>query len=570
MEPSSFPRPALRLASIIAVSGLLSACALPQVRALPDGKSLRLDEARSLADAEPIAVERVRVPRGSFKPQRNATPIPAALRSVPLEIRFPQDATLRDLVAATTASAPNVQIAFRFTKDKSEDILKRKIPFVRYEGTLGNFLDSLRTAMGVVVFHENGLIYISDREQYSVVVPQNEDMLDSLTKELKDLGADDIVGSVRSGRIVYSASAAIQRDVIAPYLDRYSRNMAVVTIQAALVSVSINDTSSTGFDWNQLKVAFDGRQSKLSALTSGTAAGTAGTLATATASTAATSTGIDPTTGLASAVGGALGTTGIGTGTAATSAAASTASGIGLTKIDPGRVMDLTKSGLVVSSTSLGRLGGAFGATSITGAIDFLSNFGNTKVDQNVQMKTLSGTEVKLRAGQQVPYVRGVQLSGAGYGNGYGGGYGAGLGSSLTDKVDTGLTMEVTPYYDADAEVVTMEVGVKLKEILAFVDLNAGNQIGSFTQPLTQDQELTNLVRIQAGRTVVIGGLQKDSESYTGVEPTALRNVTATRAAGSGVFGNRSQTVKRDALFIILRPAVTVFVPEDRVAGVRK
>lgn len=567
MEPSSFPRPALRLASIIAVSGLVSACALPQVRALPDGKSLRLDEARSLADAEPIAVERVRVPRGSFKPQRNATPIPAALRAVPLEIRFPQDATLRDLVAATTASAPNVQIAFRFTKDKSEDILKRKIPFVRYEGTLGNFLDSLRTAMGVVVFHENGLIYISDREQYSVVVPQNEEMLDSLTKELKDLGADDIVGSVRSGRIVYSASAATQRDVIAPYLDRYSRNMAVVTIQAALVSVSINDDSSTGFDWNQLKVAFDGRKSKLNALTSGNSATTAGaatTLATAATSTAATTASsgfVDPTTGIASTVGSALGATAAGT---------STASGIGLSTVDPGRVMDLTKNGLVVSSTTLGRLGGAFGATSITGAINFLSNFGNTKVDQNVQMKTLSGTEVKLRSGQQVPYVRGVQLSGAGYGNGYNNSYGGGLGSSLTDKVDTGLTMEVTPYYDADAEVVTMEVDVKLKEILAFVDLNAGNQIGTFTQPLTQDQELTNLVRIQAGRTVVIGGLQKDSESYTGVEPTALRNATATRAAGSGVFGSRSQTVKRDALFIILRPAVTVFVPEDRVAGVRK
>lgn len=564
MEPSSFPRPALRLASIIAVSGLLSACALPQVRELPDGKSLRLDEARSLANAEPIAIERVRVPRGSFKPQRNATPIPAALRSVPLEIRFPQDATLRDLVAATTASAPNVQIAFRFTKDKSEDILKRKIPFVRYEGTLGNFLDSLRTAMGVVVFHENGLIYISDREQYSVVVPQNEEMLDSLSKELKDLGADDIVGSVRGGRIVYSASAAVQRDVIAPYLDRYSRNMALVTIQTALVSVSITDDSSTGFDWNKLKVAFDSRNSKLSALTSGTS------------TTATTASGlVNPATGLATTGLGAtglatgLGTTGLGTGLG-TAAGSAASSGIGLTTVDPGRVMDLTKDGLVVSSTSLGRLGGAFGATSITGAIDFLSNFGSTKVDQNVQMKTLSGTEVKLRSGQQVPYVRGVQLSGAGYGNGYGNQYGGGLGSSLTDKVETGLTMEVTPYYDADAEVVTMEVDVKLKEILSFVELNAGNQIGTFTQPLTQDQELTDIVRIQAGRTVVIGGLQSDSETFTGVEPTALRNTTASRAGGSGVFGNRSQKVKRNALFIILRPAVTVFVPEDRVAGVRK
>ncbi|MFC6051006.1 type II and III secretion system protein, partial [Methylobacterium hispanicum] len=156
-------------------------------------------------------------------------------------------------------------------------------------------------------------------------------------------------------------------------------------------------------------------------------------------------------------------------------------------------------------------------------------------------------------------------LGAGGLGNGYGGGLGGfgGLGSSLTDKVETGLTMEVTPYFDSDAEVVTMEVGVKLKEILSFVELNAGNQIGTFTQPLTQDQELTNIVRMQAGRTVVIGGLQSDSESYNGTEPTALRNATATRAGGSGVFGNRSQKVKRNALFIILRPAVTVFVPED-------
>ncbi len=356
----------------------------------------------------------------------------------------------------------------------------------------------------------------------------------------------------------------MQRDVIAPYLDRYSRNMALVTIQTALVSVSITDDSSTGFDWNKLKVAFDSRNSKLSALTSGTS------------TTATTASGlVNPATGLATTGLGAtglatgLGTTGLGTGLG-TAAGSAASSGIGLTTVDPGRVMDLTKDGLVVSSTSLGRLGGAFGATSITGAIDFLSNFGSTKVDQNVQMKTLSGTEVKLRSGQQVPYVRGVQLSGAGYGNGYGNQYGGGLGSSLTDKVETGLTMEVTPYYDADAEVVTMEVDVKLKEILSFVELNAGNQIGTFTQPLTQDQELTDIVRIQAGRTVVIGGLQSDSETFTGVEPTALRNATASRAGGSGVFGNRSQKVKRNALFIILRPAVTVFVPEDRVAGVRK
>src|SRR5690606_39176893 len=100
------------------------------------------------------------------------------------------------------------------------------------------------------------------------------------------------------------------------------------------------------------------------------------------------------------------------------------------------------------------------------------------------------------------------------------------------------------------------------KSVLEFVELNAGNQIGSLSQPVTQDQSLTDIVRMSAGQTVVIGGLQYDSEDYKGNDPAMLRKGGDFRSR----FGKNSQDVSRNALFIILRPAVTVFAPSNEVA----
>jgi hypothetical protein len=81
---------------------------------------------------------------------------------------------------------------------------------------------------------------------------------------------------------------------------------------------------------------------------------------------------------------------------------------------------------------------------------------------------------------------------------------------------------------------------------------------------LVQDQELNDIVRTPAGRTIVIGGLQIDNEQFNGSEPVALRNIFAQAGTTPDVLSSRAQDIKRDALFVILRPTVTVFVPEGR------
>lgn len=417
--------------------------------------------------------------------------------------------------------------------DRQEVMLQRRLPFTRYSGTVGGLVDSLRKGLGIVMSYENGMVFISDREKYSVILPQNEEVIQTVTAEIRGLGGEGIVPSLRGGQILYSASPTIQDTVIRPYLDRLARNMAVINVQAAVVSVALTDTTSTGFDWAKFQVALEGRQSRLNPSTN--------TTTTTTPANGSNST-VNPTTGQPTC--------------ATCKVTGSPLDSAGLQQVDAGTVIDLTKTGLVLGKTAMGNYFGTYGALSVASAINFLSEFGNTKIDQNVQLKTLSGTDVKFRSGQIVPYVSGVAAT-AGYNNNV-------TGSSATDKVDTGLTVVMTPLYDADTQLVTMNVNLSLKSILQYVQLNAGNQLGTFSQPLVQDQELTDIVRTPAGRTIVIGGLQIDNEQFNGSEPVGLRNIFAQAGSTPDILSGRAQTIKRDALFVILRPTVTVFVPEGR------
>lgn len=672
-------RSILALTSAAALAG----CALPKSEQLPSSAQLLDSNAARMEHDAGIAVERVRVPRNSFKPNRIANPLPPALRSKPIDVRFSAGGTLGDLVQ--TLSASDIQVAFEFNEiidnniqvggtgtggaggsggrpfgngfgsggfgsnsgfganglngygsngltqtssstgfyggsggygssglgygssgygsgygnsgsgsgyggygsnsyggngafgglgaggagnsafgarnrtsttnaagrpglggaagggqrtDRQEIMLQRRLPFTRYTGTVGGLVDSLRKGLGIVMTYEDGMVFISDREKYSVILPQNEEVIQTVTEEIRGLGGEGIVPSLRGGQILYSASPTIQDKVIRPYLDRLARNMAVINVQAAVVSVSLTDNTSTGFDWSKFQVALEGRQSRLNPTTN------------TTTNNSTTNNGTTNGTGT-------NGTNGTTPTCATCKVTGSPLDSAGLQQVDPGSVIDLTKNGLVLGKTALGNYFGTYGALSVASAINFLSEFGNTKIDQNVQLKTLSGTDVRFRSGQIVPYVSGVAATSAGYNSNV-------TGSSATDKVDTGLTVVMTPLYDADTQLVTMNVNLSLKSILQFVQLNAGNQLGTFSQPLVQDQELTDIVRTPAGRTIVIGGLQIDNEQFNGSEPVGLRNIFAQAGTTPDILSSRAQTIKRDALFVILRPSVTVFVPEGR------
>lgn len=495
-------------------SGLLASCAsqLPKAESLPAAQETRTAAYNRFVEDESIAIDRIKVPKSSMKAVSVGAPLPSHISSMPIKIKFPgeHDATLSSLVQ--TLSAVNLQVAFQWSNPtQGEDILQRKLPFLGFEGNVGELFSALRTGLGIVTWYENGLIYISNQERYAITLPQNKEVLDAVKDELKELGADNIVVSLRGGKVIYTASPTTQDQMIGPFLDRMARNLAVVNMQVAVVSLAINDTSETGFDWSKFQAAFDKTPDGMKKLTTASGSG----------SNSSSGTSSEVSEGAKGVEEGLVGT-----------------------------AVELAAGGLTMSTTNLGHVFGIYGASTVAGALNFLSTFGNTNVTQNVSLKTLSGSTVKLQSGQEVPYVKGVSNTNSGDNT---------VGSSETETVETGLTIEMSPFYDSDSEIVTVEVDVQLDAILDFVELSAGNQIGSLTQPLVQKQNMNDIVRIQAGKTTVIGGLQYDNESFSGNEPSFLRKKLQHT---NKVAGSRGRNVQRNALFIILRPTLTVYEAE--------
>lgn len=412
--------------------------------------------------------------------------------------------------------APLVQQNFNQSGGNAVSGLRsRPLPFRRFEGTLGGLFRQLQRSMGVTIWWNDG-IYVSPVGRYSVMLPQNKDLMSQVVTELQAKGASNVVASIQAGTVSFVAPGALAEEVIKPYLIRLGRNASEVTMQIALVSVVMNEQTSRGFDWSQFSLAF-------------------GTDAAA----AATSTGLTGNTGTTGGVGG-IGTGGTGTTT--------------------GTTVDTTqKSTLFKLTNDAARLFvpgvNIFGTKQpldIGGAIKFLSQYGNTAVDQNVELRTLAGTAVNWRSGETIPYVSGVSATTTGGIGGNTGGLNSGLGGAIgsaqTEKLETGLTLNLAPTYESNGGLVTVSFKLELTELIEFVQLNAGNQLGSFTQPRTREQKLDDIVRIPVGETVVLGGLRRQLSSTNRTGPFSAYAV-----------GSRSRNNEVQTIFVILRPSVTTY-----------
>lgn len=485
----------------------LAGCSLPEVGNLPPRETVVTEIEQRLTEDPSPAVTEVMVSRGMLVAHSLREPLPASLVARRISVSFPTgENTLDRLTSMMTFSG--VPVATRFEGTDGAAMLRQTLPVRSFSGSFVDLAGVLETGMGVVAWWQNGTLFLSNRDRYAFTVPQNQAVIDSVMSDLKTLGASDITQSLRGGQVVFSASPTIYREVIQPYIDRLHRNMAMVRIQLAVVSLGLTDQSASGFDWNALAVQFN-------KASSGT--------------TTTTTTG---TTGSTSV-----------SGTVANSQAPVS--------------FNLARSGTLL---------GFSGVFNVAGAISFLSKFGRTDTRQNVEVHTLSGAEVTLRSGQTIPYVTGVGVTAVGglgtvgttgtTGTGTTSGVNSPgvVGSAQTSTVQTGLTIKLTPHYDADTRIVTVDLNLLLNNLIEFRDLNAGNQVGILTQPVTQEQALNDIVRVIAGSTVVLGGLQTDSQGFSGNQPTATRGTSL----DNGV-GKRAQDISKDALFLILRPTVTVF-----------
>lgn len=176
----------------------------------------------------------------------------------------------------------------------------------------------------------------------------------------------------------------------------------------------------------------------------------------------------------------------------------------------------------------------------LSGLLDFLSRYGSTQAQQNLVLRTLSANPVEIRSGQSTPYVSELSTSSTGD---------VVTGGANTEVAETGLVLDIAPYFNARNELITMSVDLDLSTITAFLELSAGGQ-GTITQPDIQRQSFRNTARLRAGETVVLGGLTYDevTDRYSTLSP--LENMP--------VDGQRFQR-QQNSLFVVLRPTVTLY-----------
>ena len=396
--------------------------------------------------------------------------LPEKLKQMRIEASTGEDHTVRDLMAVLGAQGiPSI-----ITSDEVADTY---VPITNYKGTIGGLLSAVSKSLNVSFSWEDGVLIVGRQGGYVFAIVQNEEVGGKIKEDLASMGAEGVEFSLTSGLLKFDADWKDHRDIM-EYMERVTEGMGTISLQVSVITVSLDNQKSQGFDWSAMGAELRG--------------GAVAEAATATvegAAEAAVMTGIR---------------------TSVNSSAASF-------------LLD-------------------HGSFSMTGLFSVLSKYGETRSSQNVMLKTLPGTEVSIRSGNSIPYVSGI-TSAATTG-------GAVTGGASFDTVESGVTIKITPNLDAKSGIVTMAVDMDIKSLLGFIDVSAGDQVGSASQPNIQEQSFNDISRVGLGDTVILGGVTFESQSDIRNSILGLTDMPV---------GHQSDNTKREALFIVIRPTAVMY-----------
>lgn len=454
--------------------------------------------------------------------------VPKEVRNKQIRLELESGATVKDLVAVMGNLGYSIILA-------DEEAGEKPFFLPHFSGNVGSLLSTVSRATNVWFTWNDGTIVVSSSEKISLTLPQEETLGTKVGEGLKAMGLEKFATSWEAGMVTLTVTPT-ELSKVRAFLQRMTANAALVSLQVAIISVQMNQDAKQGVDWSKLQLAV-GRDYAASGLSnmegfkpiSGNSGFTNG-------NTNGTNTGTGyangtPTNGTTNGNGTPTGT---GTGTGATTGTVATAASQALTALG---LMGGGLKGVVTNSVF-----------SFTGLYDFLQTYGATDTKQNVVLKSVAGTTVELKSLTQTPYVESISVTSTGTsGTGTNGNNGT-MGSAKTAKADDGLTLKMTPFYDAAANTVTVKLDLALKAVLGFNNLSAGNQIGQLSQPTTAERSFNDVLRVRPGQTVVVGGITYETLGRTGSAPIA--------ASAGSMWEHKGLVVNRNAMFIVVRPTV--------------
>lgn len=382
------------------------------------------------------------------------------------------------------ASDKSVRQKYEYVTEFKSLVEDLKLDLPSYKGTFQNLLDMLSSMHNISFNWQYGNFMIIEKfGNYTITVPQEEELISEITTALSTFGGLDATSSLRAGSITYRATKNNHKR-ITRYINRLSYNTPSVALQLAVISVSLNKTDNKGFDWGSLQTVLG-----------------------------------SPLTGKA-------------------------ISGGELTSVRDGMTGSLSTVGLSGGTASL-----AYAASDVTfeAALNLLDSYGRSRTEQSVMLKTLGGKSANFNTTQEIPYQSGTSSNVNTDG-------GIVTSDTTTETASVGLKINITPYYDADNEMLTMDVDFSSSAISGFVDTGNGAK-----QPSIQQQDFKNKIKMRNDEVVIVGGVTFDTET---------ENITGLNFFDSDWDINGSTVDKsKTAMFIIIKPSIELYgnFDEDKI-----
>jgi len=185
----------------------------------------------------------------------------------------------------------------------------------------------------------------------------------------------------------------------------------------------------------------------------------------------------------------------------------------------------------------------------LTGSVDLLKQFGDTRVLSSPKIMTLNNQTALLKVVENVVYFEVESDVVAGV-----------LGSppiatstTTAKSVSVGVVMSVTPQIN-DTDEVTLLVRPTISRVLSFVDDPNPTLTGGIPNKVPQIavREMESLLRIRSGQLAVLGGLMQDESSRAS---DGVPWLSESETFGD-LFTSRNNTSKKTELVIFLRPWV--------------
>lgn len=540
---SSFPLSAAALATVFFLSGCAAIKPMDLDPKLPASPAATQKLAEGLAgwDEPPVITEGV-----ASVVLITPTAIPESIKARKVDMELEPGVRISDLVAILGRLGVPTIIA-------DDTAASRTFYLPRYSGTLGGLVSAVsRTTNTWFTWHE-GTLVVSAAEKISVSIPQESDFAEELRTGLTGLGLSGSAVSWQAGMATMEVTPQ-QFAKVRTYLERFTSNAAVVTMQLAIINVTLKHDARQGIDWDKLTIASQpqGTPEDLARWRGGPTPPTPTPTPTPTPGTGTGgSTGGTGSDGAAvveevaqASAALARSATGIGTalrGGASTSAGTTGAASQALFRATEGT--SATSAMVTALSLASGNLSAAvfLNRFSFEGMFGFLEKYGITETKQNVMLKTIAGSKVEFASVTQVPYVSQVSVTSSTTAAT------TATGSTQTAQAEDGIRVELSPTYDAAANSVSVDLSLSIKSVLAFNELSAGNQIGTLTQPTTAERSFNDKIRVRPGQTVVVGGITYDT---VGDERGAPLYMRGTR------LESQVLKVQRNTTFIVLRPTV--------------